>query len=130
MARSPQKDAQMTFSISTGRPCKQCRPPAELEPLGFQADFTAAKYGLILRGFQPDEMEQKWSVCCDGGWVYFCRSWTNFMIFAIRLETTASGARVADSLVSRDADHYRSTDFDRDRELVQDLIGGLLLCRD
>ena len=120
----------MTCSLSTGMPCKQCRPPAEIEPLGFQADFTAAEYELILRGFQPEEMEQKWSVCCDGGWVYFCRSWTKFMIFALRLERTATGARVADSLVSRDARQYRSTDFDDDRRSVRDLIDGLLLSPD
>ena len=95
-----------------------------------QADFTAAELELILRGFQPEEMEQKWSVCCDGDWVYFCRSWTKFMIFALRLERTASGARVADSLVSRDAKQYRSTDLDYDRRLVRELIDGWLLCPD
>ncbi|MGL9621453.1 hypothetical protein QRQ56_25895 [Bradyrhizobium sp. U531] len=120
----------MTCSISTGQPCKHCRPPAEIEPLGFQADFTAAEHEMILRGFQPDEMEQKWSVCCDGDWVYFCRSWTKFMIFALRLERTAAGARVADSLVSRDAKQYRSTDLDYDRRLVREFIDGWLLCSD
>lgn len=120
----------MTCSISTGRPCEHCRPPAEIEPLGFQADFTTDEHESILRGFQPDEMEQKWSVCCDGDWVYFCRSWTRFMIFALRLERTASGARVADSLVSRDAKQYRSTDLDDDRRLVRGLIDGWLLGRD
>lgn len=120
----------MTCFISTGRPCAQCRPPAEIEPLGFEAEFTHAEYELILSGFQPDEMEQKWRICCDGGWVYFCRSWTNFMIYAIRLEPTASGARVADSLVSRDTRQYRSTDFGYDRRLVRELIDGWLLCGD
>lgn len=49
----------MTCFISTGRPCAQCRPAAEIEPLGFEAEFTHAEYELILSGFQPDEMEQK-----------------------------------------------------------------------
>lgn len=52
------------------------------------------------------------------------------MIYAIRLEPTASGARVADSLVSRDTRQYRSTDFGYDRRLVRELIDGWLLCGD
>jgi hypothetical protein len=120
----------MTCPFPTGRPCARCRPPAEVEPLGFEADFTHAEYELILRGFQPDEMEQKWRICCDGGWVYFCRSWTNFMKFAIRLEPTASGAHVADSLVSKDDGPFVSTDLGYDRLLVRELIEGWLLCGD
>lgn len=118
----------MTCSISTGRPCARCRPPAEIEPLGFEAEFTHAEYELMLRGFQPDEMEHKWRICCDGGWIYFCRSWTNFMIYAIRVERTASGARVADSLVNRDSKQYGSSDLAADRRCVRDLIDGWLLC--
>ena len=99
-----------------------------MEPLRFKAEFTEAEYEQIVRGFQPEEMEQKWSICSDGVWGYFCRSWTIFMIFAVRLERTATGARVADSLVNRDSNQYRSTDCENDRHLVRELIDGWLLC--
>ena len=101
--------------------------PAKREPLGFSACFDAAESETLKRGFVPSDMDDRWFICFDAGWLRFYRSWTGICIFGLRLEPGPSGTCIMDSWVNREPDQYRGVDLKNDRELVQRLIHELLL---
>lgn len=101
--------------------------PAKREPLGFSACFDAAESETLKRGFVPSDMDDRWFICFDAGWLRFYRSWTGICIFGLRLETGPAGTCVMESWVNREPDQYRGVDVKDDRELVQRLINELLL---
>jgi hypothetical protein len=103
--------------------------PARREDLGFSGTLTQTETEALKRGFIPREMEDKWFICFDGGWLLFYRSWTGYCIYGLRLDATPDGMMVTDSWVNRDPEQYRGTDIEDDRKLVRHLIDELLLDR-
>lgn len=95
--------------------------------LGYEAHFDDSQTEQICEGLVPEAMEQKWFIFAESGWVYFHRSWTGVLIYAIKLDGTPSGVRVVESWVNRDPEQYTETDLDCDRELLESLIYGQLL---
>ena len=79
-------------------------PPSARESLGFDAVFTDAEAGLLMLGAVPAEMDDKWFVYFNDGWLHFHRSWTGFHIYALRLDGSPGGVRVTDSWVNREPD--------------------------
>jgi hypothetical protein len=64
------------------------------------------------------------------GWLRFHRSWTGAFIYAVRLELTDDGVRVAESWVSRNSDQYRWSNTEYGREAVGYMIDRFLLKKD
>ncbi len=108
---------------------KHLSPPAECEPLGFEAFFTDAEAEQIALGFVPEQMEDKWFIYYEEGWLRFHRSWTGAFIYAVRLDGSPAGVRVVDSWVNRCPDQYKAKDTAYDRRLVRFLIDAFLLKR-
>lgn len=81
----------------------------------------------MKHGFVPEEMEDKWFIYFDEGWLFFHRSWSGALIYALRLEDSPEGVRVVESWVNRDPQQYSGTDTEYDRTLVRFLIDALLL---
>ena len=106
---------------------KHLPPPAEREPLGFEALFTDAAAEQLMLGLVPDQMEDKWFVYFDDGWLRFHRSWTGAFVYALRLDGSPAGVRVVDSWVNRNQQQYAASDTAYDRKLVQFLIDAFLL---
>jgi hypothetical protein len=106
---------------------KHLPAPAEREPLAFEAVFTDSDGELLMRGLVPQEMEDKWFIYFDDGWLRFHRSWTGAFIYALRLDGSPAGVRVTDSWVNRNAQQYGANDTPYDRQLVRFLIDALLL---
>ena len=104
--------------------------PSQRESLALDAVFTDAEAERLMLGLIPAEMEDKWFVYFDEGWLHFHRSWTGFHIYALRLDGSPGGVRVTDSWVNRDPNQYSSTDTVYDRQLVHFLIDRLLLGKD
>jgi hypothetical protein len=103
--------------------------PSRKQDLAFTRKFDPAEGENLKRGFVPVQMEDKWFIYFEKGWLHFHRSWTGAYIFALRLDETESGYEVVASWVSRDQEQYGSDDLDGDRELVNDLLDHLLLDR-
>jgi hypothetical protein len=95
----------------------------------FEALFSHSEAEQIRRGLIPEAMEDKWFIYFADGWLWFHRSWTGFLIYALHLEDTVSGTRVSESWVNRCPDEYAGSDTAYDRQLVHFLIGALLLKR-
>ena len=103
--------------------------PARREDLGFSGTFTDTEAEALKRGFIPREMEDKWFVCFNDGWLLFYRSWTGFCVYGLRLDTTPEGMKITESWVSRNPEQYRGSEIEADRRLVRALIDELLLNR-
>jgi hypothetical protein len=99
----------------------------EKEPLGFEAFFSSAEAEQLTLGFTPEMMEDKWAVRFENDWLYFHRSWTDALIYAVRLERSPTGAQAVESWVNRDQEEYTACDTEYDRKLVRFLIDALLL---
>jgi len=101
--------------------------PSQREKFELPVLFSDAEGELLRLGHVPKEMEDKWFVLFEEGWLYFHRSWTGFCIFALRLEASPNGICVAEGWVNRDKAQYTSADIESDKRDVQDLIKSRLL---
>ncbi len=93
------------------------------EQLSFPGFYTDARAENIQAGHIPEDMDDKWFIYSEKGWVYFHRSWTGACIFALKLDGSPAGVRVSDSWVSREEKEYSSKDIEQDRKLLTGLIG-------
>ena len=112
---------------ATSASWKRLPPPAEREDLAFNALFTDADAEQMMRGLVPEQMEDKWFIYFDSGWLFFHRSWTGALIYALRLDGSPAGVRVVESWVNRNPQQYSGTDTEYDRNLVHFLIDAFLL---
>ena len=78
-------------------------------------------------GHIPEDMDDKWFIFFEKGWLYFHRSWTGACIYGVRLDGSPNGVRVIDCWASRDRAHYNSPGLEHDKEMVQSLIRSRLL---
>ncbi|WP_219851893.1 hypothetical protein [Methylibium rhizosphaerae] len=101
--------------------------PADRADLAFQALFTDAEAEQLFLGLVPEQMEDKWFVYYEDGWLRFHRSWTGAFIYALRLDGSPAGVRVVESWVNRDPSQYKATDTEYDRKLVRFIIDAFLL---
>lgn len=106
---------------------KTLEPPTAREPLGYEQTFDIADADKLRGGLIPQQMEDKWFVYYQEGWLYLHRSWTGGLVYWLRLDESAAGARVVESFVSRDSSQYKAADISYDRMLIDFLLRGLIL---
>ncbi|GLW37644.1 hypothetical protein Pcaca04_15800 [Pectobacterium carotovorum subsp. carotovorum] len=106
---------------------KHAPAPLQTAPLSFQALFTDEEAGHMKQGVIPKQMEDKWFIYFEDGWLRFHRSWTGFFIYALKLDGSPAGVRVTDSWVNRDPTQYTNTDLEHDRNMLRYLIDVALL---
>jgi len=98
--------------------------------MDYEAAFTDAEAERLRQGLKPCEMEDKWFIYFQDGWLYLHRSWTGAQIYWLKLDGSQAGVRVTESWVNRDPEQYRETDAAYDRLLLDFLIRRLLLGQD
>ncbi len=101
---------------------KPIKLPSEILPLKYQAQYSDADAEKIRVGLEPTDMEDKWRIFADGDWIYFQRSWSGYLIFALKLESTPTGVRVVDSWVNANQDEYRTQGREQDIAMLDKLI--------
>ena len=99
----------------------------QCEPLEYEYVFDDADADRLQLGLIPREMEDKWFVYFENGWVYLHRSWTGFLIYWLRLDGCPDGVRVVESWVNRNSDQYLETDTAYDRMMLDFLLRRMLL---
>lgn len=97
--------------------------------LPMERTFIPEGYERIKQGFQPQDMDDKWAIVFQDGWLSFHRSWTGIMIFLLHLSEEDDGARVDQVYANRDTSMYTGTDTDEEIRLITFLINRLLLYR-
>jgi len=101
--------------------------PKKTEYLGYSATFTAIEAEKIKAGFMPQDMDDKWFIYFSENRLYFHRSWSGILVYALTFKTQATGIEVIDSWVNRDPKQYNQQDINHDRRLVDFLIRAFLL---
>lgn len=139
------------------RPAREDKPPpSQRAPLAFERRFDAAETARLHAGLVPRQMEDKWSMKVQDGWLLLRRSWTGICIYGVRLEPDAPGSsgeasekasdktpdkasdkgsregatRAAEAWVNRSPDEYTVTDDAYDLKMLAYLIDHLLLGKD
>jgi len=103
--------------------------PEKKMPMGFQGTYTKDEYLRMSRGWLPHEMEDKWFIFEENGWLNFHRSWTGYCIYRIHLAEKDGCFKVDRSWVNRDESQYSNTSFRRDQENLLLLVDNFLLGR-
>ena len=101
---------------------KTLPPPDQRAELEFCTVFTDAQGERMRQGHVPTDMDDKWFIFFENGWLHFHRSWTGAEIFALKLDGSPAGVRVVDGWASRAEEQYRSSGIERDQELILTLI--------
>jgi hypothetical protein len=101
--------------------------PDERERLTFSLLFTDADAEQMVKGHVPEDMDDKWFIFFENGWLHFHRSWTGHCIYAVRLDRLPAGVRIAEAWVNRDRDEYNSPSSETDIRMVEQLIRTRLL---
>jgi hypothetical protein len=106
---------------------KTLPPPAERERLELPLHFSDADAERMMRGHIPEDMDDKWFILFEEGWLYFHRSWTGHCIYGVRLDGSPGGVRVIEAWASRDREQYNSPGLETDLRMVKQLIDTRLL---
>lgn len=101
--------------------------PAERERLDVQLLFTDAEAEKMADGHIPKDMDDKWFIYFENGWLHFHRSWTGHCIYTLRLDGSPAGVRVAEAWVNWNKGEYNSPGMDTDIRMVEQLIRTRLL---
>ncbi len=97
--------------------------PDEPQDLGYQNFFWDVDAEKILTGHKPGDMDDKWFIYSEEGWVYFVRSWTGHHIFAFKLEGSSDGgAKVVASWVNANTEQYNSPGKQVDIQIINNLL--------
>ena len=104
--------------------------PDARAPLAFARRFTPEEGRRIALGIVPRNMEDKWFIYFEDGWLHFHRSWTGVCIYTVRLADADGASEIAEAWVNRAPDQYTRTDDDYDAQLLGFLVDRLLLGKD
>lgn len=97
--------------------------PSKKEDLGYKNFFWDADAEKIMAGHKPEDMDDKWFIYSENGWVYFVRSWTGHHIFGLQLAgSPTGGSKVVASWVNTDSNQYRSPGREMDIQIINKLI--------
>jgi hypothetical protein len=116
MKREVSKETWKTASLPTNR-----------IQLGFEECYSRSEFSLMKKGHKPEDMDDKWFIYFEEHWLYFCRSWTGYYIFGVKLEETDDRVCMSESWVNREPAQFNSTDVESDRKTLHLLISRILL---
>jgi len=116
-----------SMDVATRASRKTLPPPAERESLQLGLLFSDDEGERIRRGHIPKDMDDKWFIFFEDGWLYFHRSWTGHCIYGVRLDGSPSGVRVIEAWASRNKDEYNSPGVETDLRMIEQLIASRLL---
>ena len=89
--------------------------------------FTDLDGERMRLGFIPKDMDDRWFIFFENGWLYFHRSWTGDCIFGVKLDGFPGGVRVTDAWASRDTSRYNSPGAEVETAQIESLVRECLL---
>jgi hypothetical protein len=98
--------------------------PTQRAKLPVERTFTEQDYRRLAHGLVPKVMEDKWFIFMENDVLFFQRSWTGVCIYEVHFDNQRA---ISDVWVNRDAQQYKETDNQYDKQLLSFLIDNLLL---
>lgn len=71
---------------------KEEAPPFSPQTLPFDRQFTPREWRLICLGSIAADMDDHWFIFEEGGWLYFIRSWTGWLMYKVHFDAGPKGA--------------------------------------
>lgn len=96
--------------------------PDQRERFELPLHFTDGEAEKLRLGLIPRDMNDRWFIFFEDGWLYFHRSWTGDCIYGVRLSDTPGGVLIAEAWASRDRDRYNSPGIEEEKQRVADLL--------
>lgn len=104
--------------------------PDQRTPLGYERYFNDLQGERMQQGYVPRDMDDKWFIYFEAGWLNFHRSWTGHCIYQLKLDGSPAGVRVIESWVNSNRDQNNVPDLEKNREILNSLIDNYLLNAD
>ena len=101
---------------------KNSPAPSMREEFKVAWTFPPAMAKRMIAGHIPEDMNDRWFILMEDGWLLFHRSWTGSCIFGLKVDPSPEGVVINEGWVSRKVDEYSSNDIDQDVELAQTLV--------
>jgi hypothetical protein len=89
--------------------------------------FTNEQFEKLKKGLIPKQMEDKWFIFYEKGWLYFHRSWTGFGTYKAQLIKEKDGYSIKEFRAERNKKKYSNEDDNEDRNTLAFLIAAGLL---
>jgi hypothetical protein len=103
--------------------------PKARATLPFDYTFSGLESFLIMRGFVPRVMEEKWFIYVKDNHLIFRRSWSGVCIYCAAIERRGDELHTSHALVNRNPKQYTETDDRYDLEILRFLFSTILLGR-
>lgn len=72
--------------------------------------FTDEQFLKLKRGLIPQQMEDKWFIFFENGWLYFHRSWTGFGHYKAGIVKEEEGYSINEFWAERNQEKYKNED--------------------
>ncbi|MEW9528770.1 hypothetical protein [Microbispora sp. NPDC049125] len=90
--------------------------------------WSEGDWGRIQLGYCSRGMDEKWDVFAEGGVVFLHRSWTGNGVFAATFAPADGGGwQIAEAVVERDPERYRSNDDEYDCLMLELVLSAIVL---
>jgi 8-oxo-dGTP diphosphatase len=104
--------------------------PERFSTIPLDRTYSAEESDLIMAGFLPGEMEDKWFLFFEGDTLFCHRSWTGYCIYQVNFVHQGNSLRATHAEANRDPDQYRNTNDAEDAGHIYSIIQGFLLTRE
>ncbi len=101
--------------------------PEQKAELNFSTEFSPEEYERLSLGHVSRDMDDKWNMFFEDGWLHLHRSWTGICVYQSRVERNGDSYSTVETWVNRDATQYKETNDRYDAALLFFLISNLLL---
>ena len=89
--------------------------------------FTPRQFNLIKQGLIPHQMEDKWFIFYENGFLYMHRSWTGFGMYKAEIIKKDGYYAIDEIIAERNKEKNSNEDDEVDRDIFVNLIAGGLL---
>jgi hypothetical protein len=97
--------------------------PANRQRFDFPFTFTKEEMDCLTEGFVPQDMDDRWFVFYEDGWLYLHRSWTGYCVYQLRFAPRGPLFAVEEAWVNRDPEQYGDTDSENEVRRLRDVLG-------
>ena len=103
--------------------------PERRESLKMSLQYGRHDYNKIRAGLVPNNMDDRWFIFFEDGWLYVYRSWSGFCVYGACFEDTPTGGFLSKAWVNANKEQYNLSDPKEEAQLLETLIAELLLTR-
>jgi len=100
--------------------------PVIYETAFLNKGLAAGDYQALLSGFLPRDMDDRWFMYANEGYVYLHRSWTGHCIFRLKIEVIKEECLLTELQINRDTNQYKSTNVEADKMEVDSIVSYLI----